>query len=230
MPITRGTERTGVGASTTTTITNVTCSGTDRYLEAVISFTSSSFASAATFNGSESMTLVKAQNGSSGGTGVRIETWALVAPSATTADVVFTHSNAFVAARAQPYAGVDQATPRDTAISSGGAGTSAVLSGTLTWGGSDDELVLWAAHRNSSYTFTADAGVTQVGSQNSSGTGSSHSNITSLQDSDTETGKVAGALSTSTGWAVIGYNLNAAGSVGASTAPIVAHYNLQGTL
>lgn len=231
MPITRGTERTGVGASTTTTITNVTCSGTDRYLEVALSFASVGFSvSSATFNGSENLSLVTARNGSSGGNWCRIEVWALVAPSASTGDVVLTHTSAFTAAKAQPYAGVDQTTPRESNAASGGLSTAPTFSAELAWGGGDDEIVMWGTNRNTSYTFTADAGVTQVGVQVDSGVGSSHSRVVNCKDFDTETGKVMGALSTSTGWAVIGYNLNAAGSVGASTAPIVAHYNLQGTL
>lgn len=229
MAITRGTVRTATSTTTSTTVTNVTCSGSDRYLEAVICFANtSSSVSDVTFNGSESLTFVAARNGSTGGNACRIEVWALVNPSASTGSVVYNHTSAFTAALVQPYAGVDQVTPRDSNGATGGTGTSASLSGTMTWGGGDDEIVMWTTHRNTSYTFTADAGVTQVGAQVDSGSGSSHARIINCKDFDTETGKVTGAISTSTGWAVIGYNLNAASAGGSAIAAISQQYHNTG--
>lgn len=229
MAITRGTERTGTGSTTTTTVTNVTCSGTDRYLEAVISFANTtSSVSGVTFNGSENLSLVTARNGGSGSNACRVEVWALVNPTASTGDVVFTHTSAFTAAKVQPYAGVDQTTTRNSNAASGGTTTAPTFAATLTWGGGDDILVMWGTNRNTSYTYTVDAGVTQVGVQVDSGSGASHSRVVNCEDFDTETGKVMGAISSSTGWGVIGYNLIAATAGGSSIAPISQQYHNAG--
>ena len=203
------------GLSSTLTIPSVTCSGADRYLEITVGFAgngASAALSSGVFNTSEALTLVDSRNSGSGSTACRIEKWALVAPSATTADVDLTFVGSTIAAGvAQPFTGVDQSTPSDATVKANGVNTAPTIGTTLTWGGGDDELQIDLVWRNSSYTLTADGGVT-LQSQTQSGSGSSHCGVARLSDTDTETGKVIGALSTSTGWAIVSHNLNAAAS------------------
>lgn len=230
MAVTRGTSVAGNsgGLGTGFTIASVTCSGSDRYLVVSVAFSATGASvSSVTFNTSEALTFVDARNAGSGGTQCRVERWALVAPSATTANIAVVTSSAISCGIAVPYSGVDQATPRDATVKGNGADTAPTLTAAFAWGGGGDSQAMSVAWRNGTYTFTADAGVTQV-QQTTSGSGSSHVGLAILSDADTETGKVMGALSTSTGWGIIGVNLNEVSAGGSSIAAISAGYHNQG--
>lgn len=226
MAITRGTAvaANSGGLGTGFTIASVNCSGTDRYLMVTVAMSDTSKSvTSVTFNGSESLTFASGRNG---GTVSREEVWVLTAPSAVTANVVVVTSSTVSCGIALPYAGVDQTTPREGSVASGGTSTAPALAGTLTWGGGADELAMSVVWKDTGITFTPDAGVTSVAST-TSGSGASHVGLHLLADYDTETGKVAGALGSSTGWGVIGANLNAAAG-GSSIAAISAGYHNQG--
>lgn len=227
MAITRGTSvaANSGGTGTGFTIANVTCSGSDRYLSVLVGLAATTASvSSVTFNGVESATLVDSRNTAAGtGNQCRIERWELVAPTATTANVVVVTTSAISAGIATPRAGVNQATPRDAVVKAGGTSTAPALTAELAWGGGDDEQELMLVWRNGTYTFTADAGVTLV-AESTSGVGASHVGIATLVDADTETGKVVGALSTSTGWGIVSMNLNAAGGGGGSAIAAISNY------
>lgn len=227
MAIARGTAVTGNtgGSASSFTLTGVVVSGSNRYLSLTVGFAgtgASAAVSTAVANGSENLTFVDARNAGSGSTACRVERWALVAPSVGTYNVVVTLAGStFAGGIAQPFTGVDQSTPRDATVKDNGSSAAPTLSPAFAWGGGDDEQMIDVVWRNSSITFTPDLGVTPR-STGQSGSGSSHCGIARLSDTDTETGKVIGALSGSTGWAVMGLNLNAAATGAAPVADFSA--------
>jgi len=230
MAVTRGTAVSGNsgGMGTGFTIASVTCSGSDRHLTVFVAMASTSATvTSVTFNGSESLALASSRNAGSGSTQCRVERWVLTAPSATTANVSIVTSSVVSCGTAIPRSVVDQATPTDTSVSSAGTSTAPALSGTFDFGGGGDEQGMCVVWRNTTNTFTPDAGVTSV-SSTTSGSGSSHVGLALVADYDTETGKVLGSLSGSTGWGVIGVNFNEV-AVGGSSIPVIsAGYHQQG--
>lgn len=239
MAITLGTRVTGhVVAGAGITLSSVTCSGSDRVLEVEFAIANNSLSmDTVVFNGSESMSLLRFRNVTSGAI-QRIEVWGLTAPSAATGNVVGTLVSGVgnITAIAQPYSGVDQTTPRDGAPlwrdGEASGTTPSDTSGTnVVWGGGDDLQVFWLSIKDDTLSWTADAGVTQRANVTASNA-SNAMRAVMLTDTNTEANKVFGVIGSATSWSVIGYNMNAAGGGGGggAIAPIAAHYNLQGTI
>jgi len=222
--------------ATTLTLSSVTVpAGSDRILEVAVGLsTSTSSVSSISFNGSEALSSVRVRTQSTGSQS-RAEVWRLVAPTATTANVVITlASSSNIIATAQPWAGVNQTTPHSptTAHRQGGTGIttwSDTGGNSVPWGGGDDVQVAWIFHRNDTIGWTTDAGVTERTNATAGGA-STYMRIVQVTDQQDESGKVWGASASSVDGSVISYNLIAASAGGSSIAAIVSGYQQRGTI
>jgi hypothetical protein len=150
-------------------------------------------------------------------------------PSQVSASVVISHPSTICCAMAVPMAGLEaSATPYDAVQKGGSNSTTNPTTGALTatWGGGDDKLMFWLGQKNTSNTFTIDAGVTEI-DRNESSAGASHVRLALIEDNETQTTKDFGDFSGNSGFATIFYNLNAA-AAGGSIAAISAGHHLRG--
>lgn len=138
----------------------ITPSGSDRYLACGVAVQDTSkTVSSITFNGTALTKLTSIDNTDDPGRQSRAEYWYLIAPSATTANVVVTLSSATaVAAGCISFTGVDQSAPHGTPASAKGDGASTSVSVSSTTG----ELVVDVTSiRVGTTTITAGAGQTE---------------------------------------------------------------------
>ena len=201
---------------TTITITNVACTGYD-YLEVGIAVQPRTVTvSSVVFDTTDNLSAITSKQAVGGSNENVLAVWAKTGIKQATGSVVITLSTlAAGCATAQPMANVDQATPRDAAISAtANAQNSVVLTGTVTHGGGDDIIRAWvSARQTTGRTWTADAGVTGMTST-TSGSGASHTFAIQVRDVDGGTDKVLGSFNNVVDYAAIGYNLNAAAASG----------------
>lgn len=216
-------------SGTTVTVTSVAPTGSNRVMYVQVTLRPyTADVTSVVFNGSENAVKVDERSVTSGNTN-KLEVWRLTAPSVTTASVVVTADlSGSIAVIVSTWDTVDQATPEDATTKDGNTGSAtASLAGTLTWGGGSDVLYLAVGNRDTTSSWTADAGVTQREIRDT-GSSSTASRTVLLTDANTETGKVLGAFGSSPAWNAIGFNINAASGGGSSIAAIVSGYQQRG--
>lgn len=221
-------ENTGSAVSSVT-VSSVAPSGNNRVMyvaTAHIPYTTN--ISTVAFNTSESLTNIDSRNVSTGSHPHRAELWRLIAPSATTADVVVTFPSSITAASVLVICRdeTDQTTPNDT-IGKGGNGSSTAptITPEFLWGGGSDVqfMVFTARDSTGSATVTIDAGVTEVNQ-----VGGLSSRVYLLTDQQTETGKVMAAATSAVAFNVFFFNVNEVSAGGSAIAPISTGYMLRG--
>ena len=223
------TYKNATGSGTGVTVSSVAPSGTDRALYVQVAIRPYTVSiSSVVFNTSENAVLVDSRNITSGNTN-RLEVWRLTNPTATTASVVVTASGtASLSVIASTWEDVPSGSEEDASTKDGSTGsTTANLAGTITWGGGSDVLFLAVGNRDTSSSWTADAGVSEADVQ-TSGTGSTHVRTVLLTDTDTETGKVLGTFGSSVAYNIIGFNINSVSVGGSAIAAISSGYHQQG--
>lgn len=213
---------------TSLTVSSVAPSGSNRVMYVVTShYPYTTAISSVAFNTSESLSLLDSRDVSTGSHPHRAEIWRLIAPSATTANVVVTFPSTVTAAAALVICrdNTDQTTPNN-ALSKGGnvSSTAPTIPTAFTWDGGDDVQFMALSIRDAAgtATITADAGVTEVDRVGGAG-----ARVLLLTDQQTETGKVMLSATTAIGFNVFWSNFNEV-SAGASNAPRSMYYALGG--
>lgn len=167
----------------------------------------------ATFNTSESMTVIHTDTTTNSNRHIRI--FRRTAPTATTANVVFTwaggnHMRAICAA----YSGVDQTTPEDAVQTTDG--TSGNTSSSVNVSSATGDMVMDAVVSSAGAVFTVGAGQTEI-NQMTTDTGAGHQGIASSYESGSTTTTMSWALGATLSYVAWGWNINAAAGTAANT-------------
>ncbi len=183
MAVARGTAAvidggTSGGVTTTLTLSVTVDSGSDRVMVAFIGNRNSEPYTGVVFNTSENLTGDAGGKAESATGGERQEIWWLVAPTVTTADVVFTTAgNAQHCGSVMTYVGAKQSAPLD-GYQTDDSDAATSLSATVTSGATDDIVVVGVcARKNSGFPLAEDAGQTDISDNAVSSNGGSSSHI-----------------------------------------------------